>query len=83
MNPMNTKPNHYAFPTPNPNEDVGRDMRGLTKREWLFGMILQGMISNPNFTQESSGPEDLVGGAIEMTDLAIQQLNKESEVSNG
>lgn len=83
MNPMNTKPNDYAFPVPNPNEDVGRDMRGLTKREWLFGMILQGMISNPNFILESSGPEVLVDGAMEMTDLAIETLNKESEAQNG
>lgn len=80
---MNTKPNDYAFPVPNPNEDVGRDMRGLTKREWLLGMILQGMISNPNFTQESSGPEYLVDGAIEMTDLAIEQLNEKTEAQNG
>lgn len=42
--------NDPAFP--DPNVRAVTDYKGLTKREWLAGMAMQGLLSNSYMTEE-------------------------------
>ena len=67
--------NESAFPREFGVVDYG--VHGLTKREWLAGLAMQGIMANPSFTTNS--PEDIAAGAIEQADALIEELNKSTE----
>ncbi len=54
---------------------------GLAKREYFAGLAMQGLTSNPDWAKQMNVPNDweeyskrLVGGAIELADELLKQL---------
>ena len=71
---MKINPEHVAFPLP--NQDLVGAETGLTKREYIAAMALQGLLSNPNIA--SKWPESLYKEALKVTpvcDAAVQQAD--------
>ena len=60
--------NDDAFPGP-----FSENQSGLTKREYLAAMCLQGILANPQFDDD----EEKARSAVNYADLLIEALNKE------
>lgn len=91
MKKQETKPDDQAFSStalfdynPLTNQKVIVPSKsGLTKREWLAGMALQGFCSNPEAIKRYDRKDDptttLLEDAVYVADRLIEELNKEKE----
>lgn len=59
---------HQAFP----DESAG----GLTKREWLIGMAMAGILANPRTFEERLKPDEVAEGACNEADAVMRRLTK-------
>lgn len=72
--PLPIEPDHHAFPM------FAQDYtfsRGLTKREYLAAIALQGLLANSAFTNSSNSSISFDSRiAVEYADALIKELNK-------
>lgn len=70
---MTTNGNSPAFPT---ELDPG-----LTKREWVAGMALGGLMAFPGLLKGKVNrtTEDIADGAVEVADAILSQLEKQDQ----
>jgi hypothetical protein len=61
-----------AFPLSLGNQNLMPDFGGLTKREWLAGMAMQAVLSNPIDLR----PEQVVSFSISYADQLLAELAK-------
>ena len=72
---MSTKPNDNAFP-------FGYAMGvedGLTKREYIAAMAMQGMLANSELTNETFKERLVAAWSVDCADALIDELNKEEK----
>lgn len=67
---MNPNGEHPIFREPN------SIYRGLTKREWMSCMVLQGMLASDAYPRVTK--EGLVSGAMQIADILLTELDKHS-----
>ncbi len=75
MSTISQNKNRPAFPISVSEVDIGVEY-GLTKREYMAGMIIQGLCAGMS---EFESPVANVNYAIELADCLLESLNKESE----
>lgn len=67
-----------AFPTPpdsfGPNGEVARPFYGMTLRDWLAGMVLQGI--HASCSKGYPSPENVAIEAYRAADAMLQQRDK-------
>lgn len=65
-----------AFPV------IGEDVRywGLTKREYLAGLAMQGLLANPSVHNSNLTPEGTAIESLQYTDALLAELAKEDGV---
>lgn len=63
----------YAYP-----EAIAEDgiEGGLTKRELLAAMAMQGLVSYSGSFGVSAGPGDIAGRSVQLADALLQELSK-------
>lgn len=72
---MNNKTDYGdMMASPTPAESVSKGI-GLTKREWIATMCLQGLLATPE-TPDAIGGDELVPAAINFADELLKALNK-------
>lgn len=78
-----TNPNDPAFPkVPTSQSDMGHSWPGLTKREWLIGEAMKGLLTNSSVTEHfsidnSTAGELIAKGAEYMADAVLARLSKQ------
>lgn len=56
------------------NRDMDCMARGLSKREWFAGQVLQGLLADTEF---NVGPEEAATTAVRYADALLKELSKE------
>lgn len=68
----------YAFPRPQSEtpQEFAWHQEGMTYRDWLIGMAMQGILANPNY-KGFAEIEDVSEFAIKQADSVIEKRYKE------
>ena len=64
-----------AFPLPRGNENIDPKVGGLTKREFIAAMAVQGLLTNQEWGRPDN-PHAIVAAAVLSADCLLAELDK-------